>query len=165
MRGTRRIRDLPGAGSNLYTNDPNPGTILRKQFEPTEASFSEALHVAVGLQGGEDDVHQPQAEEQAGGQNLWDTWSAQFPTDLGSAPINENADTDEGEDGEERDGEGQCARVHPELLALGVVVNGSDGPGHADSQEHVDSVTSRHIADGGVSVLVLDGCHLTRKRV
>lgn len=130
-----------------------------------EQQLSEAFDVAVGLQRGEHDVHQPQAEEQTGGENLGDPRSAQLPANLRPPAVNEDGDADEGEDGEERDGEGQRTRVHPELLAFGGVVDGGDGPGHADAQEDVDGVTSCHVADGGVSVLVLDGRHLTGKGV
>lgn len=121
--------------------------------------------MAVGFQRGEDDVHQPQAEEQAGGQDLGDPGSAKLPADLRPPAVDEDCNTDKGEDGEECDGESQCTRVNSELLALGVVIDCSDGPGHADTQEDVDSVTSCHIANGRVSVLVLDGCNLTGKCV
>ena len=121
--------------------------------------------MAVGLQWGEHNVHQPQAEEQAGREDLWDSRSAEFPTNLGPAAVDKDGYTDEGKDGEECDGEGQRSRVDPELLALRVVVDGSDGPGHANTKEDVHSITSCHIADGGVSVLVLDGSHLTGKGV
>lgn len=131
----------------------------------SKAELLEALHVAVGLQRGEDDVHQPQAEEQAGGEDLGDSRSTELPTDLGSAAVDEDGDADEGEDGEECDGEGQRARVDPELSALGAVVDGSDGPGHADTQEDVDGIAPRHVADGGVRVLILDGRHLTGEGV
>lgn len=126
---------------------------------------SEALDVAVGLQRREHDVHEPQAEEQGGGQDLGDSGPAQLAPDGGPAPVHEHGDADEGEDGEERDGEGQSPRVHLELLALRAVVDSGDGPGHTDSQEHVDGVAPGDVSDGGVGVLVLDGCHFTGKRV
>lgn len=121
--------------------------------------------MAVGLQWGEHDVHQPQAEEQAGREDLWDSGSTEFPTDLRPAAVDKDGDADEGKDGEECDGEGQRSRVDPELLALRVVIDGSDGPGHTNTEEDVHSVTPSHVADGGVSVLVLDGGHLTGKGV
>ena len=121
--------------------------------------------MTVGLQRGEHDVQEPQAEEQAAGQDLWDPRPAQLAPDGGPAPVQEHAEADEGEAAEERDGERQGSRVHAELLAVDGVVDGGDGPGHADTQEHVDGVTSCHVADGGVSVLVLDGRHLTGKGV
>lgn len=36
---------------------------------------------------------------------------------------------------------------------------------HPDAQENVDSVGSRHISDGRVGVLVLDGGNLAGERV
>ena len=97
------------------------------------------------------------AEEQTGGENLWDPGATELPSDLRPPAVEENTETDKGEDGEECDGEGQRSWVDLELLALGVVVDGSDGPGHADPQEDVDCVASCHIANGGVGILVLDG--------
>lgn len=123
------------------------------------------LNVAVGLQRGEEDIHQPQAEEQTSGQHLGDLRSTELPSNLRPAPVDEDSNADEGKDGEECDGEGQCPRVHLELLSLGVVVDGSDGPGHADAQEHVHGVAPCHVPDGSVRVLVLNGRYLTGKGV
>jgi len=117
--------------------------------------------VAVGFQWGEDDVHQPQAEEQAGREDLRDSRTSELPANHGPAAIEQDSDADEGEDGEECDREGECSRIHPELSALCVVVNGSDGPGYTNPQEDIDGVTSCHVADGGVCILVLDSCHFT----
>lgn len=129
------------------------------------AEHLEALYVAVGLQRREHNVHQPQAEEQAAGEDLGNSWSAELPPDLRPAPVDENTDADEGEDGEERDREGQCSRVNLEFLPLRVVIDCCDGPGHTDTQEDINGVASCHVADGGVSILVLDGCHLAGKCV
>lgn len=131
-----------------------------KEKAAAAAAASKATDVAVGLERRQDDIRQPQAEEQAGSGRLGQWRSAEFSADVGSAPIHEDGDADEGEDGEEGDGESQRSRVHPEHLVSGVVVNGGDGPGHADAQEHVDGITSRHVADGGVGILVLGGRHL-----
>lgn len=130
-----------------------------------EAGGLEALDVAVRLQRREDDVHQPQAEEQAGSQDFRNTRPAELPADGWPAPVDQDGDADESKDGEERDGEGQRSRVHPELLALAVVVDGGDGPRHANAQEDVDSVTSCNVPDGGVRVLVLGCCYFTGKGV
>lgn len=121
--------------------------------------------MAVGLQRGEQNVQQPQADKQHGGQYLGSPRTSQLAADRRSPPVHQHPHADEGEDGEESDGEGQAPRVYLEVVALGVVVDGSHGPGHADAQEHVDRVAARHIADGCISILVLDGCHLTGKGV
>lgn len=141
----------------VFTTEPS---VTRQKAE-----LSEAFYVAVGLQRGEDNVHQPQAKEQTGGENLGDSGSAELPADFGPPAVEEHSNADECKDGEERDGEGERARVNLKLLALGVVVDGSDGPGHANTQEDVDSVTTCNVADWGVGILVLDGCHLTGKGV
>lgn len=121
--------------------------------------------MAVSLQRGEDNVQEPQAEEQAAGEDFRDSGSTELPTDLRTASIDKHGKADEGKDGVECDREGQSTRVYPELLVIGIVVDGSDGPSDTDSQEDVDSITSCHIANGGISVLVLDGCHLTGEGV
>ena len=61
------------------------------------------------------------------------------PPDVGPPPVHQHAHADEGEDGEERDGEGQRARVHPELAALAVLVDGRDGPRHLAWQQRVNT--------------------------
>lgn len=90
----------------------------------------EALDVTVGLQRGKEDVEEPQADEQHGGQDLGSPRAAQLAADLRPPPVHQCGHADEGKDGEERDGEGQRARVHPELLAFDVVVDGRDRPRH-----------------------------------
>lgn len=67
------------------------------------AGTLEALYVAVGLQRGEDDVQQPQAEEEARGQYLGQPGATKLASDLGPPAVNEDSDADEGEDGEECD--------------------------------------------------------------
>lgn len=39
-------------------------------------------------------------------------------------------------------------------------VAGGDGPGHTDAEEDVNCVAARHVADGSVGILVLDGGYL-----
>lgn len=52
-----------------------------------------------------------------------------------------------------------------ERFALGTPVYGSNGPGHTDAQENIDSITARHVTNGGVSILVLDGSDFAGKSV
>lgn len=98
--------------------------------QPHTAAALEALDVTVGLQRGEEDVEEPQADEQHGGQDLGSPRAAQLAADLRPTPVHQRRHADEGKDGEERDGEGQRTRVHPELVAFDVVVDGSNGPCH-----------------------------------
>lgn len=125
----------------------------------------EALDVAVCLQRGEQNVEEPKADEKHGGQHFSSPRTPQLAVDVGSAAVHEHCHTDEGEDCEEGDGERQAARLHPELTALGVVVDGGDGPRHSDAQEHIHRVAACHVSDGRVGVLVLDRSHFTSKGV
>lgn len=90
----------------------------------------EALDVTVGLQWWEEDVEEPQADEQHGGQDFWCPGPAQLSADLWPPSVHQRGNTYKGKDGKERDGEGQCAWIHPEVTALGIVVDGGDGPSH-----------------------------------
>lgn len=126
---------------------------------------SEACDDTVGLQRGQDDVDEPQAEEQAGSQHLGPPRPPQLPPDLRPAPVHQHRDAHEGEDGEKRDGEGQRSGLDAELLTVDLVEHGRDGPGNADSQKHVHRVTARHVPNRRVSVLVLNRSNLTRKRI
>lgn len=104
--------------------------------------------MTVGLQWGEEDVEEPQADEQHGGQDLRRPGPAQLSADLWSPSVHQRGDGDEGKDGEECDGEGQCARVHPEVIAFDVVVDGSDGPCHLFRHNvgiTVNEMTDHHI--------------------
>ena len=51
------------------------------------------------------------------------------------------------------------------LSVVGGPVDGCDGPGDADAEEHVDGVGARHVAHRVVSRVVLDGGHLGGERV
>lgn len=124
-----------------------------------------ALYVAVGLQAGEEDVEEPEAEEEEAGDDACCPRPAQLPPDRGPPAEQQHAHADEGEAGEEGDGEGQGARVHAELLALHLPVDGRHRPRHPDAQEYVDRVAARHVAHRRVSVLVLHSRHLAGKRV
>ena len=52
-----------------------------------------------------------------------------------------------------------------ELFAIIIFLYGSNGPGDADSQEDVDGVTASDVADGRISVLILNGSHFTGERI
>ena len=122
--------------------------------------------MAVRLQRRQQDVDEPEAEEHKEGDELGCPWAPELPArHAGTPAVEQHQHAHQRHDGEDGDGEGQRARVHLEHLALGVPVNGRDGPRHADAQEDVHRVAARHVADGGVGVLVLDGGHFTRKRV
>ena len=128
-----------------------------------QQTVSETFDDAVGLQRGEDDVHKPQAEEQAGGEDLGESGASELSPDFRSTPVHEHTDSHEGKDGEDRDGECQCSRIHQERSALRCVVDGSDGPRHTDAQEDIDSVAPGDVADGGICILVLDRRNFTGK--
>lgn len=127
---------------------------------------SESRDVAVCFQRGQQDVDQPEAKEKQGCQYLASPWTAELSSSHWGAPaIQQYADSHHSHRSEERDGEGQRARLHEERFALGTPVYSSNGPRHTDAQENIDSVAARHIANGGVSILVLDGSNLTGKSV
>lgn len=56
-------------------------------------------------------------------------------------------------------------RHHKVLIVHNSVIHSCHGPCNADTQEHVDRITARHITDTRVRILVLDGCHLTGERI
>lgn len=99
-------------------------------FPSTSPIILEALDVTVGLQWGEEDVEEPQADEQHGGQNFWCPGPAQLSTDLWPPSVHQCGNTYKGKDGKECDGERQRAWIHLEIAALGVMVDGGDGPCH-----------------------------------
>ena len=122
--------------------------------------------MAVCLQGGEQDIDEPEGEEQEEGEELGCPWASELSSrHAGTSAVEQHHHTHQRHDGEEGDREGQGAWVHVEPFAFGVPVNCSNGPRHPNAQKHVHRVAARHIPDGGVSVLVLDGSHLTRKCV
>lgn len=122
--------------------------------------------MAVGLQRSQQDVNQPQRHEQQGREHLASPRPAQLATGhRRPPPVQQGGHAHHGQGGEEGDGEGQVSRVHLKRLALGAPGDGGDGPRHADSEKDVDSVGARHVADGGVGVLVLDGGDLAGERV
>lgn len=125
----------------------------------------EAPDVAVRLEAGEEDVEEPEAEEERGGGDLGAARAAQLAADVRPAPVEQHGDAHEGEDGEERDGEGQRARAHLEGAALHRPVHGGHRPGHAQAQEHVHRVGAGHVADGRVRALVLQRRHLAGEGV
>lgn len=121
--------------------------------------------MAVGLQAGEEDVEEPQTQEQQAGQDPGHPRTAELSADGGPASEQKHSHADESEDGEECDGEGQWARVHPELLPFDFPVDGSHRPSHADPQEHVDSVAAGDITNGRISMLILYGGHFASEGV
>lgn len=125
---------------------------------------SEARHVAVGLQGGQQDVDEPEGEEHQEGEQLGCPWAPELAArHAGTPAVEQHEHAHQSHDGEEGDRKGQGTWIHLEHPALSVPVNGRDGPRHADTQEHIHGVAARHVADGGVGVLVLDRGHFTGK--
>lgn len=118
---------------------------------------SEPLDVAVGLQTSKEYVEEPQAHKEPSRGKLAATRATELPTQVGPPAVQEHTDADEREDGEQGNGEGQCACRHVELLSLKGPVDGGHGPGQADAQEDVDGVAACDVANGGVCVHVLDG--------
>lgn len=121
--------------------------------------------MTVGLQAGEEDVKEPEAEKEGRRGQSVPPGPPQFPADVGAAAVEQHRHSQEGEDGEESDGERQRSGLHHEWLPLHLPINGRHRPGHADSQEDVDGIAARHVPDGGVRVRVLDRRHLTGKGV
>lgn len=120
--------------------------------------------MAVRLEGGQQDVDEPEGEEHEQGEELGCPWAPELSAcHAGTPAVEQHQHAHHRHDGEEGDGKGQGAGVHLEHFAFGVPVNGRDGPRHPDAQEHVHRVAARHVADGGVGVLVLDGGNFTRK--
>lgn len=125
----------------------------------------EAFYVAVGLQGGEENVQEPQEHKEAGCEELGSPGPTQLTSDFWPPPIQQHPDIDESKNGEESDGESQRARGHFELFPVGCMVDGSDGPGHANSQEDIHCVAARDVTYGRICVLVLGGGHFACKCV
>lgn len=121
-------------GMTDFLIHPSLHLCLASSFMCTFPSASpiilEALDVTVGLQWGEEDVEKPQADEQHSGQNFRCPGPAQLSTDLWPPSVHQCGNTYEGKDGKECDGERQCAWIHLEITALGVMVDGGDGPCH-----------------------------------
>ena len=80
--------------------------------------------MAVSLEAGEEDVKEPEAQEERGGGELGAARAAQLAADVRPAAVEQHGDAHEGEDGEERDGEGQRAGAHLEGAALHRPVHG-----------------------------------------
>lgn len=128
--------------------------------------FSEARHVAVGLQRSQQDVDEPQGEEEQSGEQLGGPRPPELSSrDRGPTAVQQREHTAQCQHGEECDGESQRARWHVELPTFAVPIDRGDGPRHADAQEDIHSIAARHIADGGIGVLVLDGSHFAGKGV
>lgn len=54
---------------------------------------------------------------------------------------------------------------HFKDVAIAAVVDGGHGPCKADTQEHVDRIAARDVADAGICILVLNSCHFTCERI
>lgn len=122
--------------------------------------------MAVGLQRSQQDVEEPEREEHKEGEELGCPWAPELSAwDAGTPAVEQHKHTHQRHDGEDSDRKGQGARVHLEHFAFGLPVNGCDGPRHTYAQKHIHCIAAGHIADGGVSVLVLDGSHFTRKSI
>ncbi|ETE58450.1 hypothetical protein L345_15829, partial [Ophiophagus hannah] len=128
-------------------------------------ALRKALDVAVGLQAGKEDVEQPEAHEEASGQDFGALGTPQLSPYVGSPAVHEDADTNEGKDGEEGDGESQGACLHLKVFALESPVDGRHGPGHPQAQEDVDRIAARHVADRRIRTLVLQGSHFAGKGI
>lgn len=57
------------------------------------------------------------------------------------------------------------SRIDVEHASVPRMVTCGNRPGQADAQEHVHRIAAGHVADAGVSVLVLDGGHFAGERV
>lgn len=122
--------------------------------------------MAVRLQGGQQDVDEPEGDEQEDGEELGCPWAPEFSAwNAGTSAVEQHQHTHQRHDGEEGDGEGQGTWVHLERPAFGLPVNSRDGPSHSDAQEHIHCVAACHVPNGGVCVLILNGSHLTCKCV
>ena len=110
----------------------------------------------VSLKDGHYDVDQPERDEEDQGQNSSVSWSTELSANRASS--NEEAnDAKNSADNEDDDGEAERASWHEVALWItsSRLIDGGDQPWESKSQEHVYRVGARHVADGGVSVLLL----------
>lgn len=128
-------------------------------------SCLKAVDVAVGLQAGEKDVEEPQTQEQQTGQEAGHPGAAELSANGGPASEQEHGHADESKNGEEGDGERQWPWIHLEPPPLDFTVDGGHRPGHANPQEHVDSVATGDVSNGCIGMLVLYGGHFASKGV
>lgn len=70
--------------------------------------LSEAFDDIVGLQAGQGDVGEPEAEQEATRQVLEDFWTAQLATNAIKSPKHHHYNADEGSTAEDGDVEGQA---------------------------------------------------------
>lgn len=125
----------------------------------------EPFDVAIGLQGGKQNVQEPQAhKEQSCGKSA-PFGAPQFPSKVRPPPVQQDADADESEDGEQRHREGEGACWHVELLSLVSPVDGGHWPRQSNAQEDVDGIAARDIANGSICIHVLDGGCFASKSV
>jgi len=75
------------------------------------APLLEALDHAIGLEGGHDEIEQPQGEQERGRDDLGYEGSTQFAADRLHPPHQQHQDHHAGFAAEQRDGEGQAAKL------------------------------------------------------
>lgn len=122
--------------------------------------------MAVGLQWSQHDVNQPQWHKQQRRYQFASPRPAQLAASYRRPPpVQQCEHAQHSQDSEEGDGEGQISWVDLERFALGTPGDGGDGPRHADAQEDVHCIGAGDVANGGVSILVLDGSNLAGKCV
>jgi len=123
------------------------------------------LDVTVSLQRRHHDVEEPEEDEEGGGGNFPISGSTQFTSDHFVTPQHHQAHGHDGCTAEQRHREGQASGWDVEDLAVIGFVDGGYRPSNADTQEDVNGITARYIADGSISVLVLNGSHFAGERV
>jgi len=111
----------------------------------------------VGLQSGDEHVEDPEEHEDGRGNGLDRLRTAEFASNGGWAPGEEDHDGEQSLDTEHRHGESQAADRHQELGALNTVVDGGHGPRDTNTEEDVDGVGAGDVTNGGVGGLVLNG--------
>lgn len=108
-------------------------SILLSSFPSFPLSFAiilKAFDVAIGLQWWKENVEEPQADEQHGGQDLCSPGPAKLSTNLWSPSVHQSGNRNKGKYGKESDRESQSAWINFKVLSLAVVVDGSNGPCH-----------------------------------
>lgn len=108
-------------------------SILLSSFPSFPLSFAiilKALDVAIGLQWWKENVEEPQADKQHGGQDLCSPGPAKLSANLRSPSVHQSGNRNKGKYGKEGDRESQSAWINFKVLSLAVVVDGSNGPCH-----------------------------------
>ena len=129
------------------------------------SSRLESLYDTVALERRKDQVGDPQAEEDARGDDARPERSAELAADARYASDHHEQDGEHAERAEYGHRERQTARHHDELGAIVRVIDGGGEPGQADAQKDVDRIRAGHVAHRAVGVLVLNGRHFACERV